>query len=238
MIATLKFSISLTTLLFSVQSFAGGFDACSSMFYKGRPPVINAPVRALCFDNFAVLHSGVSKTPLFSAERLNKTILADAKGEQRTNQFYADARLPSSERAELSDYAHSGYDRGHMSPAGDMPNQNAMAQSFSLANMVPQAPINNRKTWADIEKDVRKYVRRAEGDVFVVTGPIFTKEHRMAGHVWIPDYLFKLVIDDKTGKSWVHVVKNDDSSTQGMPISYEKLVEKTGIQYAPAIQIH
>ena len=45
-----------------------------------------------------------------------------------------------------------------------------MAQSFSLANIVPQAPMNNRKAWAGIERATRKYVMRAAGDVFVITG--------------------------------------------------------------------
>jgi endonuclease G len=129
--------------------------------------------RALCYDSFAILHSGESKTPVFVAERLNQASVADAD-EKRTNRFFADARLRSAERATLEDYKNSGYDRGHMAPAGDMPTAQAMAQSFSLANMVPQGPEHNRGVWAkSVEMATRSYVKRAAGDVYVITGPVY-----------------------------------------------------------------
>jgi len=99
---------------------------------------------------------------------LNRAIIE--KDIVRGDHFYVEARLPKSERTSLEDYRGSGFDRGHMAPAADMGTNEAMAQSFSLANIVPQAPINNRKTWAKIEKDTRKYVMRATGDVYVITG--------------------------------------------------------------------
>lgn len=111
------------------------FAACVGLFANGKPPIVaqNPMNRALCYDAFAVLHSGESKTPVFVAEKLNPASIADAH-EKRTDKFFADARLPSSQRATLEDYKGSGFDRGHMAPAGDMPTTQAMAQSFSLAN--------------------------------------------------------------------------------------------------------
>ncbi|MDP0983620.1 DNA/RNA non-specific endonuclease, partial [Klebsiella variicola] len=70
---------------------------------------------ALCSDHFAVLYSQTSKTPLVVVERLSAAQLKDAKGEERTNQFYADPRIPKGGRAELSDYRAQHMDRGHQS---------------------------------------------------------------------------------------------------------------------------
>ena len=100
------------------------------------------------------LHSGATRTPVYVAQRLNRGLIEDVD-EKRADRFFADARLPSDERAELEDYKGSGYSRGHMAPAGDMPTPSAMAKSFSLANMVPQNIKHNSGAWAKIEQDTR-----------------------------------------------------------------------------------
>lgn len=215
------------------------FAECRQVFANGKPPVMSASAemlpRSLCFSAFAVLHSGKSHTPIYVAERLSSAVLLAAQGGQRTNKFYADARLPRAERSELDDYRGSGFDRGHMAPAGDMATDESMAQSFSLANMVPQYPINNRKAWASIEKATRKYVMRAAGDVYVITGPVFEGTPPTIGsnQVWVPQHLFKLVYDPASNRAWVHWLDNSDDARVGKPISYEELVRRTGIRFLP-----
>lgn len=215
------------------------FRQCRDVFANGNPPSIQhleaLQPRALCFSTFAVLHSGKSRTPVYAAERLNRNTLIEARNNQRTNKFYADARLPQAERAELTDYHGSGFDRGHMAPAGDMATDESMAQSFSLANMVPQYSINNRKAWASIEKATRKYVMRAQGDVYVITGPVFDGTPPTIGsnRVWVPQHLFKLVYDPSANRTWVNWLDNSDEAKVGKPISYEELVKRTGIEFLP-----
>ena len=78
---------------------AEDFATCPQFFANSKPPVV-APRqtnRALCYDAFAILHSGESKTPVYVAEKLNRASVADAD-EKRTNRFFADARLRSAER--------------------------------------------------------------------------------------------------------------------------------------------
>lgn len=213
-----------------------GFSQCPQFFANAKPPVLSdqPKLRALCYDAFAILHSGQSKTPVFVAQRLNKALVDDAD-EKRTNRFYSDARLPRDERAELDDYKRSGYSRGHMAPAGDMPSAQAMAQSFSLANMVPQAIKQNSGPWARIEKDTRNYAQRAQGDVYIITGPVFEPNASTVGdnHVRVPSFLYKLVYDAQTQRAWAHWQANDDAARVTQPISYEELVRRTGIEFLP-----
>jgi endonuclease G len=216
------------------------FSACKTVFANNTPPIINASntkPRALCFSGFAIMHSGKSRTPMYVAERLNKEILSNAH-KKRTDEFFADARLPRSERAELEDYRGSGYDRGHMAPAADMSTDESMAQCFSLANMVPQAPINNRNAWAKLEKDTRKYIKRAIGDVYVITGPVFEPKSKTIGanHVWVPKYLYKLIYDPAANKVWAHWIENSDDAQIAEPISYQELVKRTGINFLPNLR--
>lgn len=213
------------------------FRGCPQFFPGGHAPVVpaGAALRELCFDAFAVLHSGTTKTPVFVAQRLNRQMLSRAAHVARTDRFYADARLPAGERAELNDYKGSGLSRGHMAPAADMHTAEAMAQSFSLANMVPQDQRHNGGAWNRIEQDTRKYVMRAAGDVYIYTGPVYAARPPTIGEgkVAVPSHLYKVVHDASSGRSWVHWQENGPDVRAGPPISYEEFVRRTGLRLLP-----
>ena len=229
------------TLPLGQKTQSARFAACPQFFAHGMAPVVpSAPKqRELCYEAFAVLHSGETRTPMFVAEKLNRQSILDAD-EKRADKFFADARLPQAERAELSDYKGSGYSRGHMAPAGDMPTPAAMAQSFSLANMVPQSPKQNSGPWAKIESDTRQYALRAKGNVYVITGPVFDANGPAIGpnQVRVPSHLYKLVYDAHTERAWAHWQANADSTKAGPPISYGELVRRTGLNLLPGVQLN
>jgi len=223
--------------LYSTAQRELSFDECADEFPREEPlalglvPASMKPV-ALCSDAFAVLYSQTSKTPLVVVERLNAGRLQDAQGEQRNDNFYPDPRIARAGRADLADYRgqHPAVDRGHQSPAADSPTPQAMAQSFSLSNMVPQNPVNNRKMWNKIEQDVRKFARRAKGDVFVFTGPLFDSGHDTIGRgkVWVPTHLFKLVYDVSSGRAWAYVLPNAETAIVA-PMDYQAFVARTNL---------
>ncbi|CUJ95363.1 DNA/RNA non-specific endonuclease [Achromobacter xylosoxidans] len=212
------------------------FSDCPQFFPNAQPPAVPAAqrLREVCFSSFAILHNGATKTPVFVAERLNRENLAQAKGLHRTDKFYAEARVPRAERSELDDYRGSGYSRGHMAPAGDMATPEAMAQSFSLANMVPQDQSHNAGPWSRIEQDTRQYVMRAAGDVYVFTGPVYGDRPKTIGAgVAVPTYLYKVVYDATTHRSWVHWQANSAGTKAGPPIGYDEFVKRTGLRLLP-----
>ena len=80
-------------------------------------------------------------------------------------------------------YAGTGYDRGHMAPSQDMQYDIEVSrQSFWMGNITPQTPRLNRGDWKRLEGIIhRKVMPSPKGDVsarrvYVLTGPIFTKE--------------------------------------------------------------
>lgn len=185
---------------------------CADEYYRGTAPRLAQSaqweVRELCYDDFAVGHSGVTLTPLWSAEHLTANEVDAARRLTRHDDFHADANLPRGERAELIDYRRSGYDRGHMAPSGDMPTPEAQDQSFTLANIAPQAPSLNRGLWEQIEVAVRNLAER-DGELYVVTGPIFdTHSDTLNGRVRVPIALFKAVYDPRRRQAAAYVADN------------------------------
>jgi len=179
-----------------------------------------------------VLHSGITHGPLWSAEHLTRDHLAAAKGEVRTNRFFEERRLPDGEGARLSDYRKSGYDRGHMSPAGDRWNDQAMAESFSLANMIPQNPTNNRRLWAHIEEAVRRIGMNAE-DTYVVTGPMFKgADLQTIGEtgVIVPTQIFKVVYVPEKRLAFAIVVNNTAANHYDVATVHE-LEAQSGLRF-------
>lgn len=223
----------------------GSFDGCAQMF-PGGVPIDSARVApqwrvlALCSNTFAVLHSGLTKTPLVVVERLSKGQLSRAKNVERTDGFYSDPRVPRDARAELDDYQSSGYDRGHLSSAANQPDLVAMRQSFALSNIVPQDGFNNRKVWSKVESDVRKFARRAAGDVYVYSGPVFRGKVQAIGpgRVWVPSHLFKLVYDASSGRAWAYVLPNTSKAEISTPLTYRAFVREVGWDFLAGAPIN
>lgn len=211
---------------------------CSEHYWSGTAPdIVNTAMarsaREVCFSAFGVMHSGVTRTPLWSAEHLTRDRLDDAREMTRVNSFHTESRLPTSDRAELRDYVRSGYDRGHMAPSADMPDARAQSESFSLANMVPQNSENNRYLWAGIESSVRTLARQ-RGELYVITGPLFKGKSitQIGNRVMVPTQLYKIVYDPRRQQAVAYLVANAASGDYSV-VSVAALEQLAGIDFFP-----
>ncbi len=114
----------------------------------------------------------------------------------RKNNFRPDTSI-TTESASLADYRASGFDRGHLAPAGDMTwSKMAMSQSFFMSNMSPQLPAFNRGIWRRLETEVRNWAIEKDS-LYVITGPLFTPVDSLIGknEVGVPGSYFKVLVD-------------------------------------------
>lgn len=225
----------------AISAYAGSTH-CPDEYVKGVAPEITneamtAKARELCYTNFGVMHSGITRTPLWSAEHLTRQNIEAAHGLKRTNSFHTELALPANERAELKDYSRSGFDRGHQTPSGDEPNAEAQNESFSLANMIPQNPNNNRHLWEGIESAVRAMTEQ-RGELFVITGPLFQGDNiqQLNGRVMVPTHIFKVVYDPQANKAAAYLVENKDTNDYST-VSIAELEKMAGINLLPTMAL-
>jgi endonuclease G len=119
----------------------------------------------------------------------------------RNNDFHPEPALPRLWRVEPDVYRGSGFDRGHICPSGDRtttPEENF--QTFSMANMVPQSPDNNRGPWEKLEKYERKLARSGK-QLYIIAGRIgeggigaYGGATLLESRVSVPQSLWKVLI--------------------------------------------
>ncbi|PTN10062.1 DNA/RNA non-specific endonuclease [Mangrovibacterium marinum] len=152
-----------------------------------------------------------------------------AGSQPRKDAFRADPAVRTGS-ASLADYSGSGYDRGHLCPAGDMVfNARSMSESFYLSNMSPQEPSFNRGIWKKLEALVRQWAKDAEL-TYVVTGGILAnnKGHIGPGRVTVPGYYYKAVYCP--GKGMIGFVLPNEGSNRPVSdfiVSVDRIEELT-----------
>ena len=213
---------------------------CADHHPAAKPPALANPklaagTRPLCFYAFAALHSGVTRSPLWVAEHLTRASVEAARAlDTRDNRFHPEERLPRAERAELTDYRGSGYDRGHMAPSGDMGDPAHDYESFSLANIVPQDGPLNRNGWADLEGYVRDLAGRL-GEAYVVTGPAYQggRVRRLNNRVLVPTHVWKaLFVPGQGAGAWI---ATNDARARWEVVSIAQLTARVGVDPFPRL---
>lgn len=159
------------------------------------------------------------------------------------NEYREDFDITEEYRAKLSDYASSGYDRGHMCPGGDCNwNDKGRDETFLLSNICPQNSNLNRGDWKEIEIACRKWAQQY-GSVYIVCGPLFLKSqiHERIGdnQIPVPEAFFKVILhfDSISPKGIGFICRNTDGNRKkDFYVNSIRQVERvTGYKFFPSL---
>lgn len=159
----------------------------------------------------------------------------------RSDDYRPDFQI-STISAQLEDYRGSGYDRGHLCPAGDMKlNLTSMSESFYLSNMSPQDKDFNAGIWNTLEDRVRKWALTT-GRIYVVTAGVLTSNKGKIGSngVSIPKYFYKVIYDPRgQGRMIAFLIPNENSEKplQNYIVTVDSLENLTEIDFFPELPV-
>ncbi|MEZ2415818.1 DNA/RNA non-specific endonuclease [Muriicola sp. E247] len=109
--------------------------------------------------------------------------------------FIEDPKVKSGS-ADWRNYKNSGYDRGHLCPAGDRRfSESAYNETFYTSNISPMNREFNAGIWNRLEIQVRNWARQYDS-LWVVTGGVLTDDLPDIGYesVSVPEAFYKIVI--------------------------------------------
>ena len=162
----------------------------------GLPAAIGT--QSICRQAYLVGYDISAKIPRFvTYELIPKNALGCVA---RTNAFATDQSVPNG--ATPDDYAGTGYDKGHMSPDGDLSwDQQVEFESFLMTNMAPQAGSLNRGIWKLLETSIRGWAVQHNNSFTIYVGAIYNAQDRRIGNgVVVPHAFYKIVINNQTNE--------------------------------------
>ncbi|MCM1505361.1 MAG: DNA/RNA non-specific endonuclease [Muribaculum sp.] len=160
--------------------------------------------------------------------------------EPRSQKFVADESVPGC--AEPWDYSYSGYDRGHMAPAGDMKwSKQAMNESFYMTNICPQLNALNSGAWRTLEEKCRVWAM-ADSAIVIVAGPILSDKLTETigdSHVVVPQRFFKVILSPYSNPPrGIGFIMNNGKVAGGMQkaaVSIDEVEAVTGHDFFSAL---
>lgn len=143
--------------------------------------------------------------------------------------------------ADWRNYKNSGYDRGHLVPAGDRKmSYKAYEETFLTSNISPQNPDFNAGIWNRLEQKIRYWADKYDG-VYVVAGGVLHSDLETIGYenVSVPNEFYKIVVDVTDGhyKAIAFLIPNEssDKAFYEYIVTIDEIEAKTGIDFFPEL---
>lgn len=204
-----------------------------------RHPLMAAPIEGeirLQREGYCTSYNTGNRQPNYVAWTLTPQRLQG--NAQRRSTFYEDPELADDVKSRLSDYSRSGYDRGHLCPAGDNKwRMTAMIESFLLSNICPQKHTLNSGDWRVLEEACRTWAAEQGDTLHLVAGPLFdpTKSQWLKKRVRIPSAFFKTIVNLRPGKehgiAFIYRNTTDDQPMQRAACTIDEVERLTGYDF-------
>ena len=143
--------------------------------------------------------------------------------------------------ADWRNYKKSGYDKGHLCPAGDMEFAiNAYNDTFFTSNISPQLHDFNGGVWNRLEQKVRYWATKNDG-IYVITAGILQANLKTIGQeeVSVPNYFYKILLDNSNGKykmiAFLIPSEKSNKPLYEFVVSVDKIEKMTGIDFFPKL---
>jgi endonuclease G len=183
---------------------------------------------------YSLSYNEVHEQAEWVAYELKKSQLSNSKFERP---YFQIDRAVSTGAADWRNYKNSGYDRGHLCPAGDRNySEEAYNETFLTSNITPQKHEFNAGIWNTLEQKIRYWASKYDG-VFVVTGGILNTYVNTIGEeeVSIPEQFYKIVLDNNKGKIRVIAFliphENSNQPLYNFVVSVDEVESLTGIDF-------
>ena len=155
--------------------------------------------------------------------------------------FFIEDEMVTTGSADWRNYKRSGYDKGHLCPAGDMKfSKEAYDETFLTSNISPQKHDFNNGIWNTLEQKVRYWAVKYDG-IYVVTGGVLNDSLKTIGNeeVAVPEYFYKVLLDTSRGeyKMIGFLVPAVDSNKQlyEFVVPVDEIEKMTGIDFYPSL---
>ena len=222
--------------LFSSKSTAVATTAGDTEKFQTVTAPASLPQEMVHYKGFTVSFNPELHIPNYTVYELTK---AEVDGDQaRAKSFDCDESVKGCPQP--SDYTRSGYDRGHMTPAGDMKwDYTAMRQSFFMTNICPQRHALNGGGWKTLEEKVRDWASR-DSALIVITGPITAPGMATIGNgVAVPPRFFKVLLAPYAvparGIAFIYRNEGGQKRVADQAVSIDEVEAVTGFDFFSAL---
>ncbi|WP_350289992.1 DNA/RNA non-specific endonuclease [uncultured Croceitalea sp.] len=157
--------------------------------------------------------------------------------DDRKRPYFIEDPKVKSKSADWRNYKRSGYDRGHLCPAGDRRfSEYAYNETFYTSNITPQRKDFNAGVWNRLEQQVRQWCKKY-GDLYVITGGVLEDDLEEIGEedVDVPNSFYKIVFRKENNEiralAFLFPHRESRKPLTSFLVPIDDLEEKTGIDF-------